>query len=361
MATQQHPAFDPSQQVPGTELPRIGGLRKDYCGNVQSGVEIGDAELRAAAENEARSWSELDADGKIVAIEAKWKAVKAVIEAKLVELRDANSPDKKPVGDAQIFMASAAALRSSLQQTKAMLKKVGDLPQVKAGDAASGKLPRAYVAIENYLNTVGQEFSEATFEKYFLALQEVAPLEMNELWQLQSFSKMSVLEGVAEQAKAIDAMKSFEPVEPANAKKKTDEELAAEKAAKEAQPPTLMTKLIVSLRRVDGTDWKEMFERVNAIEQVLRRDPCDAYASMDFESRDHYRKLISALAERSTATEQEVAEKIVELARRFKRRRMRACGCGNPTSATIWSTTAGSSSKRRSTIAPRSWSVCSDW
>ncbi len=76
-----------------------------------------------------------------------------------------------------------------------------------------------------------------------------------------------------------------------------------------------MTRLIVSLRRVDGTDWKEMFERVNAIEQVLRRDPCDAYASMDFESRDHYRKLISALAERSEASEQQVAEKIVELAR----------------------------------------------
>ena len=136
MATQQHPAFDPNQPIVAAELPRIGGLRKDYVGAGQNS-EIGDDELRAAAEAEARSWSELDADGKIVAIEAKWKAVKAVVEAKLVELRDANSPGQKPMGDAQIFMASAAALRSSLQQTKAMLKKVGDLPQVKAGDAAT--------------------------------------------------------------------------------------------------------------------------------------------------------------------------------------------------------------------------------
>ena len=68
MATQQHPAFDPSQQIPGVEPPRIGGLRKDYCGAVQSGVEIGDSELRAAADAEARSWSDLDSDGKIVAI-----------------------------------------------------------------------------------------------------------------------------------------------------------------------------------------------------------------------------------------------------------------------------------------------------
>ena len=69
MATQQHPAFDPNQPIVAAELPRIGGLRKDYIGAVK-GTEIGDDELRAAAEAEARSWSELDADGKIVAIEA---------------------------------------------------------------------------------------------------------------------------------------------------------------------------------------------------------------------------------------------------------------------------------------------------
>jgi hypothetical protein len=49
MATQQHPAFDPNQPMVATELPRIGGLRKDYVGAGQN-TEIGDAELRAAAE-----------------------------------------------------------------------------------------------------------------------------------------------------------------------------------------------------------------------------------------------------------------------------------------------------------------------
>ena len=123
MATQQHPAFDPNQPIVAAELPRIGGLRKDYVGAGQN-TEIGDKELRAAAEAEARSWSELDADGKIVAIEAKWKAVKAAVEAKLIEIRDAMTIGMKTTGDAEIFFASAAALRNSLQQTKAMLKKV---------------------------------------------------------------------------------------------------------------------------------------------------------------------------------------------------------------------------------------------
>jgi hypothetical protein len=75
MATQQHPAFDPSQPIVAAELPRIGGLRKDYVGTVGA-TEIDDAELREAAEVEARSWSELDADGKIVAIEASGRRLR---------------------------------------------------------------------------------------------------------------------------------------------------------------------------------------------------------------------------------------------------------------------------------------------
>ena len=71
MATQQHPAFDPNQPIVAAELPRIGGLRKDYVGALNA-TEIGDDELREAAEVEAKSWAELDADGKIVAIEAKF-------------------------------------------------------------------------------------------------------------------------------------------------------------------------------------------------------------------------------------------------------------------------------------------------
>ena len=83
MATQQHPAFDPNQPIVAAETPRIGGLRKDYVGALNA-TEISDDELREAAEVEAKSWAELDADGKIVAIEAKWKTVKTAIEAKLI-------------------------------------------------------------------------------------------------------------------------------------------------------------------------------------------------------------------------------------------------------------------------------------
>jgi hypothetical protein len=127
MATQQHPAFDPNQQLPGVEAPRIAGIRKDYCGSgAQDGGGIEDSQLRAAAEAEARTWTEQEPDGKVAAMEAKWKATKAAIEEKLTELRAAINNGQTLTGDAEIFIASSSGLRSSLQQTKEMFKKVGE-------------------------------------------------------------------------------------------------------------------------------------------------------------------------------------------------------------------------------------------
>ncbi len=196
-------------------------------------------------------------------------------------------------------------LRQALQQTKLAVRKAGDLPQVHADEGAV--LPRAYAAVASYLEAVGYEFDEKTFEQYFMAIQETVAFEMRELWQLQPFAKLALLESVAALAERLD---TAAPLPSSNATA-----AAPEKAAKEYfGAPSLVT-LIASMRRIDGADWNEMFERVNAVEQILRRDPCDAYAQMDFESRDNYRKPIAQLAKRSEATEQEVARKTVELAR----------------------------------------------
>ena len=50
--------------------------------------------------------------------------------------------------------------------------------------------------------------------------------------------------------------------------------------------------LVASLRTIADTDWKELLERINVVEQILRKDPRGAYAQMDYESRDIYRKTV---------------------------------------------------------------------
>jgi len=71
---------------------------------------------------------------------------------------------------------------------------------------------------------------------------------------------------------------------------------------------------INSLRLLDLIDWREFFEKVSIVEGVLRSDPEDVYAAMDFETRDRYRHVIEETAKKGGLNESEVAEKAVRLA-----------------------------------------------
>jgi cellobiose phosphorylase len=71
---------------------------------------------------------------------------------------------------------------------------------------------------------------------------------------------------------------------------------------------------ITSLRNLSTIDWKDFVESLSAIEAVLRRDPHDVYARMDFGSRDVCRREVEDLARRSGQEETAVAEMAVRLA-----------------------------------------------
>ena len=108
-------------------------------------------------------------------------------------------------GDAEILLGNSTALRQSLQQTKLPMRKAGQLPQVHIDEWTI--LPRAYAAVASYLQAVGYEFDEQTFEQYFTAMQETVAFEMRELWQLRAFAKMVLLESLAALAHRLDATK----------------------------------------------------------------------------------------------------------------------------------------------------------
>ncbi|MBN2841030.1 MAG: hypothetical protein JXP37_08765 [Coriobacteriia bacterium] len=68
---------------------------------------------------------------------------------------------------------------------------------------------------------------------------------------------------------------------------------------------------ITSIRFLDALEWREFFERVSVVEQVLREDPAGIYGRMDFVSRDRLRHTVEELAERGPLDEIEVAEAVV--------------------------------------------------
>ncbi|PKL59780.1 MAG: cyclic beta 1-2 glucan synthetase, partial [Methanomicrobiales archaeon HGW-Methanomicrobiales-4] len=61
-------------------------------------------------------------------------------------------------------------------------------------------------------------------------------------------------------------------------------------------------------------DWREFVERLSLIEHILRSDPADEYAAMEFETRDQYRHAIEEIAKKNDYSEADVAQKAVDLA-----------------------------------------------
>jgi cyclic beta-1,2-glucan synthetase len=73
--------------------------------------------------------------------------------------------------------------------------------------------------------------------------------------------------------------------------------------------------VVTSLRLCATLDWQEYVESVSLVESVLQRDPAEAYARMDFLSRDEQRQAVEELAPASGEGQVRVALKAIESAR----------------------------------------------
>ncbi len=74
-----------------------------------------------------------------------------------------------------------------------------------------------------------------------------------------------------------------------------------------------------SLRQLDLLDWREVFEQLNRVEQVLRLDPAGVYPDMDFDTRDRCRRAVEELARRSGQSEEQVSQRAIGIATQSQR------------------------------------------
>jgi cyclic beta-1,2-glucan synthetase len=155
--------------------------------------------------------------------------------------------------------------------------------------------PRPLIIAEHMLASLEYRLDDAGFYTYLHSFQCVAILRLGELWDIIPAMKLVLLEHIAEMALQRSGKKPSEASE-------------AETAA-----------CISSLRAMKETPWKELLEPLIVFDDVLRRDPAGAYARMDDESRDMYRREVVKLAEHSGNSELEVAELAISLARQSLR------------------------------------------
>jgi cyclic beta-1,2-glucan synthetase len=93
------------------------------------------------------------------------------------------------------------------------------------------------------------------------------------------------------------------------------EQLVRSENQQQAADNVSVSNSIGSLRFLGAIDWREFVETMSVVEQVLRKDPVEAYGKMDFASRDRYRHIVEKIAKSSHLSEGEVAAKAIHLAR----------------------------------------------
>jgi cyclic beta-1,2-glucan synthetase len=188
--------------------------------------------------------------------------------------------------------ASRRLLRNAMAAAADRPARLASLPRVILQGQAPGRAEELRVAAiaGAYLNATDGVFDGAAFGGFVQSLQRRGALLADELWEFSTLLKFVLLESLLNISPALFSGRG------------------------QALPAAIMTR-IRSLREVANTDWECLIEPLIVFDAVLREDPACAYAQMDFESRERYRRRVALVARRSDCSELQVARIAIELAR----------------------------------------------
>lgn len=135
--------------------------------------------------------------------------------------------------------------------------------------------------------------------------QQVTPLKIGELWALPIMLRIGIVERLVYAVAELTGMDVPKGLS----------EIRSQFASSALANETIVANCFLSLRLLSATDWKDFFEQTSRVEQILRDDPAQIYAGMDFDTRNSYRSVIEELARHSDFSEEQVAFATIEFAR----------------------------------------------
>jgi cyclic beta-1,2-glucan synthetase len=174
------------------------------------------------------------------------------------------------------------------------------LPQLT--NTAFKAYPRVFALAWSLVQQVGFNPSYDQIERFMDACQEVTALKIGEIWAFPIMLRLAILEALAQEMAAIGEIPLPEFI--------VHVDLSGGKRRQRA----IVAGCIQGLRTVKILNWKDFFEAVSQVENILKRDPSQIYPQMDFDSKDRYRKAVEELALRSDQPESSVASHAVQLA-----------------------------------------------
>ena len=305
--------------------------------------------LKSVAENEARSWRPTKEKASHKTLKSKWARASEVINAALDRSRELAGNDDSTMLDRGDLRVNSRLLEGAIAEARELPTAAQQLPEVLAGNNQA--VPRAYVAVAAYLRAVDWKFHQETFVAFMTSVQESQPLRIRELWVLKPLMQLVLLEEIgrllsaqpsaregrgAGNSHSLQNSHSSSEKQPATMKAPgviplLDKEgpgvvdecginppppspPPAEEGSRYQSRPALDA-LVGCLRTLEGAAWKAIFERIGAVDHILRQDPARAYPRMDIESRNLYLQVIQQLGAASETEEAEVARRAIALAR----------------------------------------------
>ncbi len=210
----------------------------------------------------------------------------------------------------RVVRAADWLLDNDYQVIRAIRQVESDLPvkfymQLVPLDESSGNgRARIHDLAFSILSATSMRLSMPALERYVLAYQEVSTLDIAELWALPSMLRFACLAALSEAFEILNP----ELVSPVRTER--DEILQDIGDATE-----LVARAITAFTALQTIEWSDFVDSTSMVEKILRRDPSDAYAQMDFDTRDRYRQSVEELARGSGCAETAVADHAIALAR----------------------------------------------
>ncbi len=176
-----------------------------------------------------------------------------------------------------------------------------ELPRLAGGGDLAG-YPRVFDMARVLVLHERAELGRAEIVAFARAYQEVEPLTMGELWALPIMLRIVLLETVAQAAGRLAGLRQ------------DDNPPAAFVLDYGLADDDLVAAVIPTLLRLSRIDWRDLFEELSLVEQILSEDPAAIYSRMTFATRDQYRKEVEQLALGSGRAESDVARQLIALA-----------------------------------------------
>jgi cyclic beta-1,2-glucan synthetase len=174
-------------------------------------------------------------------------------------------------------------------------------------------LPRIFALAWEWIDFSQGQLDLTQVAAFVREYQQVAPLTIGELWALPIMLRIGTLERLVFATSELTGMEA--PLRAGIGSSKSPPETPGSVPATLAND-TVVANCFLNLRLLSATDWKDFFEKTSLVEQILRTDPSEIYARMDFDTRNSYRSVIEELARHSKFSEEQVALTAIEFAQR---------------------------------------------